>query len=177
MAARLGRRRALAGGFVLMLIGANEHIVIAHVTVSTVVSAFQHANIDLRFGPLNYIFSSNELHRWHHSADFTYRHALAVNLECLAALVLFLALLPLVWRRFGAAYGIFAVVSLALPLSYPGKDFPLLSLPRFGLVVFPFFLALAVLGESPRVHALILSVSALLLGIAIVQWVTFQWVA
>src|SRR5207237_9205759 len=114
---------------------------------------------------------------WHRSPDFTYRHALAVNAECLAALVLFLALLPLVWRRFGAAYGVFAVVSLALPLSDPAKNFPLLSLPRFGLVIFPFFLALAVLGENVRAHALILGASALLLGVAVVQWVTYQWVA
>jgi hypothetical protein len=109
--------------------------------------------------------------------DFTYRHALAVNAESLAFLVLFLALLPLVWRRFGAAYGVFALVSLAVPLAYPADDFPLLSLPRFGLVIFPFFLVLAQLGERPRAHAAILSVSALLLGVAIVQWVTYQWVA
>jgi hypothetical protein len=112
-----------------------------------------------------------------HPVDFTYRHALAVNAESLAFLVLFLALLPLVWRRFGAAYGVFALVSLAVPLAYPADDFPLLSLPRFGLVIFPFFLVLAQLGERPRAHAAILSVSALLLGVAIVQWVTYQWVA
>jgi sterol desaturase/sphingolipid hydroxylase (fatty acid hydroxylase superfamily) len=28
---------------------------------------FQHCNIRLRFGPLNWIFSTAELHRWHHS--------------------------------------------------------------------------------------------------------------
>ena len=28
---------------------------------------FQHCNIHLRLGPLNYIFSMAELHRWHHS--------------------------------------------------------------------------------------------------------------
>ena len=112
-----------------------------------------------------------------HPVDFTYRHALAVNAESLAFLALFLALLPLVWRRFGAAYGVFALVSLAVPLAYPADDFPLLSLPRFGLVIFPFFLVLAQLGERPRAHAAILSASALLLGIAIAQWVTYQWVA
>jgi hypothetical protein len=109
--------------------------------------------------------------------DFTHRHALAVNAESLAFCVLFLALLPLVWRRFGRAWFTFAAVSLALPLSYPGKDFPLLSLPRFGLVVFPFFLALAAIGARPRAHAAILVASALLLGVAVVQWATFQWVA
>lgn len=31
--------------------------------------AFQHADIDLRHGPLNWIFSTNSVHRWHHSAE------------------------------------------------------------------------------------------------------------
>jgi sterol desaturase/sphingolipid hydroxylase (fatty acid hydroxylase superfamily) len=28
---------------------------------------FQHANVQLRLGPLNWFFSMAELHRWHHS--------------------------------------------------------------------------------------------------------------
>ena len=51
------------------------------------------------------------------------------------------------------------------------------ALPRFGLVVFPFFLALAVLGGRPRAHLAIVSVSSILLGVAIVQWSLWQWVA
>lgn len=31
--------------------------------------AFQHADADLRHGPLNLIFSTNSVHRWHHSAE------------------------------------------------------------------------------------------------------------
>ena len=53
----------------------------------------------------------------------------------------------------------------------------MLSLPRFGLVVFPFFLALAVLGARPRVHTAIVACSALFLGIAVTQWALWQWVA
>ena len=44
-------------------------------------------------------------------------------------------------------------------------------------MIFPFFLALAVLGGRPRVHAAIVGVSAILLGIAVAQWATWQWVA
>lgn len=33
------------------------------------VSVLQHANLALRLGPLNWIFSTPELHRWHHSRD------------------------------------------------------------------------------------------------------------
>jgi hypothetical protein len=119
------------------------------------------------------------------SAEHVYRplagaepmHVAAVNLEGLGFLLLFLWLTWLAWRRLGAAYGLFAAASLAIPLSVPSERFPLLSLPRFGLVIFPFFLALAVVGERPRAHVAIVAVSALFLGVAVVQWSLWQWVA
>jgi hypothetical protein len=101
----------------------------------------------------------------------------AVNLEMLGFLVLFAGLTVVAWRRFGAPYGLYAALSLAIPLSVPSERWPLLSLPRFGLVVFPLFLALAVLGGRPRVHIAIVSVSSILLGVAVVQWSLWQWVA
>jgi type II secretory pathway component PulM len=64
-----------------------------------------------------------------------------------------------------------------MPLSEPSSRWPLLSLPRFGLVIFPFFLALAWLGRNPRAHAAILSLSALLLGVFVTQWALWDWVA
>ncbi len=93
-----------------------------------------------------------------------------------AFLVLFLWLTVVAWRRLGAPYGLFAAVSLALPLSFPAGPSPLLSLPRFGLVVFPFFLALGTIGDSRRVHRVIVAVSAVLLVLATVQWVRWGWI-
>ena len=100
-----------------------------------------------------------------------------LNLETLAFLVLFVVLTVIAWRRFGAPYGLFAALSLAIPLSVPSDRWPLLSLPRFGLTIFPLFLALAVLGGRPRVHTAIVVVSSLLLGVAVAQWALWQWVA
>jgi hypothetical protein len=104
-------------------------------------------------------------------------HATAVNVEGLVALVLFAALTVVAWRQFGAPYGLFAALSIALPLGVPSERWPLLSLPRFGVVVFPFFLALAWLGRTPRAHAAILGTSALFLGVAVAQWALWQWVS
>jgi hypothetical protein len=104
-------------------------------------------------------------------------HALAVNAEALIALVFFTALTVVAWRRFGAPYGLFAALSLAIPLSLPSDRWPLLSMPRFGLVIFPLFMALAVLGGRPRVHTAIVAVSSLFLGIVVAQWALWQWVA
>jgi hypothetical protein len=101
----------------------------------------------------------------------------AVNLEALAFLVLFVALTVVAWRRFGAPYGLFAALSLAIPLSVPSERWPLLSLPRFGLTIFPLFLALAALGGRPRLHTAIVSISSILLGVAVVQWSLWQWVS
>jgi hypothetical protein len=100
-----------------------------------------------------------------------------LNLQALGYLVLFVSLTIYCWRRFGAPLGLFAALSIAIPLSVPSERWPLLSLPRFGLVVFPFFLALAAIGGRPRAHTAIVSVSAILLGVAIAQWATWQWVA
>jgi hypothetical protein len=100
-----------------------------------------------------------------------------VNLECLAALLLFGWLTVVAWRRFGAPYGLYAALSLAIPLSMPSTRWPLLSLPRFGLVIFPLFLALASIGRNPRAHTAIVAVSALFLGVAVTQWALWQWVA
>jgi hypothetical protein len=113
-----------------------------------------------------------------HVSGVSPMHAAAENLQALVFLILFVVLAVVAWRRFGAPYGLFAVVSLAIPLSYPSSRWPLLSLPRFGLVVFPFFLALAALtADRPRAHAAVVACSAVFLGIALTQWALWQWVA
>jgi hypothetical protein len=66
------------------------------------------------------------------------------NLTAFLALLFAAGLLVVCWRRLPAAYTVFALVALVLPLSYPTHATPLLSLPRFVLVDFPLFVALAV---------------------------------
>jgi len=129
----------------------------------------------LRAGPLGGIWDA--LTHWT-PAHAEFQHAVAVNAEGLVALAVFLPLTVVAWRRFGAPYGLFAALSLALPLSYPSSRWPLLSLPRFGLVIFPLFLALAALTTGrPRAHTALVVCSSLLLGVAVVQWALWQWVA
>jgi hypothetical protein len=111
-------------------------------------------------------------------ADSTPLRTAVINLVLLGFLVLFAALAVIAWRKFGAPYGLFSALSLALPLSVPSSRWPLLSLPRFGLVVFPFFLALAWIGgRHPRANAAIVGLSALLVGVFVTQWALWDWVA
>jgi Mannosyltransferase (PIG-V) len=106
------------------------------------------------------------------------RHAAAENLQALLFLIPLIVLTVVVWRRFGAPLGLFAAISLAIPLSYPSSRWPLLSLPRFGLVIFPLFLALAALTAGrPRLHTAVIVCSSMLLGVAVAQWALWQWVA
>ena len=59
----------LAGIFVLMLIGTPEFVIHSMIIISTVVGLFQHINANLNFVGWNWIFSTADLHRWHHAID------------------------------------------------------------------------------------------------------------
>ncbi len=100
-----------------------------------------------------------------------------LNLELLAYLVVLVALGVVAWVKIGAPYGVYVAASLAIPLSAPSDLYPLLSLPRFGLAMFPVFLALAAVTRREAIHTAVLSVSAVFLGVAVAGWATWQWVA
>ncbi|HIN86364.1 MAG TPA: fatty acid hydroxylase family protein [Myxococcales bacterium] len=51
----------------LLLLGAGQELLLLYTVWVSVHGMFQHCNIRVRLGPLNYIFSMAELHRWHHS--------------------------------------------------------------------------------------------------------------
>jgi sterol desaturase/sphingolipid hydroxylase (fatty acid hydroxylase superfamily) len=58
---------ALAANFVLIALGAGPQILALWLLFSAIHGIFQHCNVPVRLGPLNWIFSMAELHRWHHS--------------------------------------------------------------------------------------------------------------
>jgi len=51
----------------LVALGAGEPVFVLWIVASSVHGICQHANMKIRCGPLNWIFSMAELHRWHHS--------------------------------------------------------------------------------------------------------------
>jgi sterol desaturase/sphingolipid hydroxylase (fatty acid hydroxylase superfamily) len=53
----------------LLVFGAPDNVLVLVTVWITVHGLFQHCNIDIKLGPLNYIFSLAELHRWHHSLN------------------------------------------------------------------------------------------------------------
>ena len=103
--------------------------------------------------------------------------AAAINLESTLFFVLFVVLGVVAWRRLGPAYGLMALVAVVAPTAAPTHAYPLLSMPRFGLVAFPAFIALALLCRTPRVERAVVGASTVLLGVATVQWALWQWVS
>jgi sterol desaturase/sphingolipid hydroxylase (fatty acid hydroxylase superfamily) len=51
----------------LALAGASAELLALQAISDAVIGLFQHANVDIRLGPLNYVFSAAPVHRWHHS--------------------------------------------------------------------------------------------------------------
>ena len=85
------------------------------------------------------------------------------NVMLLAFLLLALPALVGVWRRLGAAYGVYLLAALALPLSTPVTSQPLMSLPRFLVVLFPLSIWAAAWLAPRRRLAIATLVSALCL--------------
>lgn len=90
----------------------------------------------------------------------------------------FVGLAVLAWRVLGAAYGIYALVALALPMAFPSERLGgLYSFPRLALAAFPCLVALAVLGRDRRVNAAVVAVLCAALAVDVVRWALWYWVA
>ena len=68
----------------LLMLGVPADVLLACLAITQPVLMLQHANVDLRSGWLNRVFSSNEVHRWHHSS-----RAAEANCNFGSALLLF----------------------------------------------------------------------------------------
>lgn len=51
----------------LFLAGAPSDIFIWVTSITAFIGVMTHCNIEMRFGPLNYVFNTPAVHRWHHS--------------------------------------------------------------------------------------------------------------
>ena len=100
------------------------------------------------------------------------------NLMLLAFLLAAIPAIVGVLRRLPLAYGAYVIVALALPLSDPVSSQPLMSLPRFLVVLFPLSIWLAAwLSEHPRARTPVLLASGALMALFVAQFATWHWVA
>jgi sterol desaturase/sphingolipid hydroxylase (fatty acid hydroxylase superfamily) len=61
--------RGVIGMLPLAILGAGVGLIALWGISNIVIGLFQHANVDIRLGPLNWVFSAAPVHRWHHSRD------------------------------------------------------------------------------------------------------------
>ncbi len=100
------------------------------------------------------------------------------NLMLLAFLAAAVPAVVGVLRTLPLAYGVYVLAALALPLSYPVTPQPLMSLPRFLVVLFPLSMWLAAwLAAHPRAQRPALAASALLMAFFLAEFATWHWVA
>lgn len=102
--------------------------------------------------------------------------ARAVNTADLAAAILLIGACILAWRYLPRVYALYLVAATLLLLSSTVTRWPLQSLPRYTVVLFPCFLLLGQLGANRHWHRLILIVSAPLLGLYTALFATWYWV-
>jgi hypothetical protein len=100
------------------------------------------------------------------------------NLMLLAFLLAAIPAVLGVFRMLPLPHGVYVIAALALPLSYPVSSQPLMSLPRFLVVLFPLSIWLAVwLAAHPRARRPALAASGLLMALLTAQFATWHWVA
>lgn len=100
----------------------------------------------------------------------------AVDSIDLAAAVVLIQASVVAWWRLPAAYAIYLSVSTLLLLSSTHALWPLQSMSRYSLVIFPLFVVLAQLGAQPRWHRAIVISSAAQLGMHMALFATWYWV-
>lgn len=90
----------------------------------------------------------------------------------LAATLLYFGLALLVWRR-NRLWGLFALTALLIPIATG----TLWSMPRFGAVIFPFYILVAAWSDRLWKQALVYGASLALALLFISRFVTWRWIA
>lgn len=89
-----------------------------------------------------------------------------------------LVVLALGWRHLPLHYSLFALALVAFDLSFPGYTIlPLVSQPRYLLVIFPITVIFAIWGKRPRLNKYFLVFSLAFFVINVVLFVGNIWVA
>ena len=95
-------------------------------------------------------------------------------------LITFAVFIPIILYTLWAvrpAYSLYALAIFILPLFQPSLVHPLMSLPRFVIVLFPFFIALGKLTRNRWVFVTVLALCSIQLVGLLIQFSTWYWVA
>jgi hypothetical protein len=99
------------------------------------------------------------------------------DLAAWATLLVFVPLAVVMVRRLPPAYSLYALAGFLVPLLTPPAENPLMSLPRFVIVLFPFFITLALLLRRRWLFGAVLALSAVLGAALLMLFSTWEWIA
>ena len=110
------------------------------------------------------------------STEFRYLVGQSQVLDVVVTIVAF-ALILVGLRKVPLYYTAWVVPPMIVPLLAPSSVFPLMSMPRFVLPLFPLFVVAVLLIRDRRVGIALASVSAVLLMLLTTQFALWYWVA
>lgn len=91
--------------------------------------------------------------------------------------LVFIALAIYMAVKVRPAYSLYAIVAFVLPMFSPSLVHPLMSTPRFVLVLFPFFIAMAYLLRNRYLYLAVLALFIIQFAVLMIQFSTWFWVA
>jgi hypothetical protein len=110
-------------------------------------------------------------------SDLALRTAPAADIANLLALTLVLPLTVVMLRRLPLAYGVYGLLGVLAPLIVPAQENPLLSFARHIVVVFPLFIALALVLHRRWLQVVALGLSAAGLVALLILFSAWHWIA
>lgn len=91
--------------------------------------------------------------------------------------IFFIVLIVVGFKVLPLYQSLYLVPGILIPLFQPSSVHPLFSIPRFGLVLFPLFIVMAILFRKPVIYLPLAVVSTILLILLTVQFSTWYWVS
>lgn len=115
---------------------------------------------------------------WSLISSNTWRQRVATSdsLE-LVMTVLFIVLIVIGFKVLPLYQSLYLVPGILIPLFQPSSVHPLMSIPRFGLVLFPLFIVMAIILRKRILYLPAAVISVVLLILLTVQFSTWYWVS
>jgi hypothetical protein len=95
----------------------------------------------------------------------------------LLATVFFIVLIVIGFKVLPLYQSLYLVPGILIPLFQPSSVHPLMSIPRFGLVLFPLFIVMAILFRKRIVYLPLAAISTILLILLTLQFSSWYWVS
>lgn len=95
----------------------------------------------------------------------------------LVATVFFIVLIIIGFKVLPLYQSLYLVPGIVIPLFQPSTVHPLMSIPRFGLVLFPLFIVMAVVLRKRWLYLPLAAISTLLLILLTLQFSSWYWVS